>query len=188
MVINNSLLFGDQEYFAIEIKPQRAAKKFYLKFWFEGNVIGDFGKAGSLDYIINEYFRFLQNKDSLYDEKFRTMTDMEIYKDIVLVLFTNLPEGMEDKLYDRMNRYAYTFGDYQFTNFSFLLLSLREERKVKVLVYEMDGENEPKLHSYKIDSNQFLSVYKQFLRYAYEHDLKKKKPFFPERFSYKDIE
>lgn len=168
---NESIFFGQKEKFAIEIKQYKTTKEFYLRLWFQGKGIGDFRRQGSFDYIIKVYLTFINNQSSLYESKFDSLSDLEIIEDVVLILFKDLDPEMEEYFFNRMNIYSFTFGDYQFNNFTFLLLNLENENKVKFLIYEMDGNSKPKTLSYKIETNYFLSTYKSLIKYANENNL-----------------
>lgn len=56
--------------------------------------------------------------------------------------------------------------------FSLLMLYLSGKRMFKLLVYEMDGETEPKFYSFHLDENVFFSTYKSFMMYAFENAIK----------------
>ena len=183
----DSKIFGDKSIFAIETKPYKIPQKHYLRIWFNDKVFGDFKKGGSLDYMINAYFKFLKHQHGLFESKFRIMSAREIYSDVVLVLFTEIPDELRAELHARCEKYGFTLGDHQFNNYSFLFLDLEKEQQVQIVIYEMDGESDAKAYSYTIEKDYFLSVYKEFIRYAYQNDLKKHKPFFPADFSYDDI-
>ena len=183
----DSKIFGDISIFAIETKPYKIPQKHYIRIWFNNKAFGDYKKGGSLDYAINSFFKFLKDQHSLYENKFIIMSDKDIYFDIVLILFTEIPDELKDGLDERCDKYAFDFGDHQFNSYSFLILNLEKERKIKFIIYEMDGRSDSKVHSFNLEKNYFLSVYKEFMRYAYENDLKKHKPFFPEGFSNDDI-
>ena len=161
---NKSIFFGKKEKFAIEIKQNEKSEKFNLRLWFQNNGIGDFKKSGSLDYIIKEYYRLIESRSFLYEKKFGDMSDIEIYEDVVLILFKELEPNVEENLFNRMNLYSFTFGDFQFNNFSFLLINLEKESHLKFIIYEMDGKSNPIIHSYKVDVDYFFGVYIDFIK------------------------
>ncbi|RZK05834.1 MAG: hypothetical protein EOO46_15615 [Flavobacterium sp.] len=187
LIENHIKIFGAKEVFAIEIKPYKIPKKFYLRLWFDNHSIGDFKKAGSLDYIINTYFKLERNINYISDSPFKEMTDMEVFNELVMIVQRELPIEEENALVERMNKYAAVFGVEQFLDFTFLIMKSCAEENLKFLIYEMDGNDDPKLYSYKIKNSYFFNVYKQFILYAFQNDFKKRKPFFPEGFSYSDF-
>lgn len=187
-MVDDIIKFGDKKEFAIEIKPNKLPKKFYLKLWFNNLAIGDFKKAGSLDYLVTDYFKFLKNINFITDDEFECMSEEEIFNDIVFDIATERTQEEEDKLVDRMNRFSWDVGDFQFNQFTFLLINLKKEDRLTVLVYEMDGVNKPKLHVFSVRKDYFFKVYKEVICFIFDHNLKRNKPFFPLGFSVNDLQ
>lgn len=182
-----SALFGKKEVFAIEIKPYKIPKKFYLRFWFNNKAIGDFKRGGSLDYLINGYFKLLNIMDeSLYAHEFNNLSDYEIFRDIFLYSDKSLTSEEEDFYFNRMEKLGYIFADNQLNDFTFGVIPLKSE--IKFLIYEMDGKTAPKLYSFHYNKLDILTPYKSFMQYAFKNSLKKNGLFFPENFSIKDIQ
>ncbi len=182
-----TVLFGQKEEFAIEIKPYKIPKKFYLRLWLKNKGIGDFKRGGSLDYLINEFFKFIPTYKSLYEETFVGKTDFQIFDELVSYVEKGYAIEEEDKLFFRMEKYNFNIADYQLSDFTILILYLSSEKVIKFLVYEMDGKTEPKFYSFDIEENVFFKTYKSFMMYAFKNGLKKNGLFFPEGFSIKNI-
>ena len=182
------IVFGEKHKFSIELKQYHIPKKFYLRLWLNNKAIGDFKRGGSLDYMINTYFRLLENIDNLYEEKFENMTHPQIFNDILYDITIERTPELESELYERQQKFGYEFGDKQFNDFTFLILYPKHKKTITILVYEMDGRNEPHLHSFSIEDGYFFSTFKEFVNYAFENDLKKNKPFFPKGFHKEDFQ
>lgn len=182
-----TLLFGQKEKFAIEIKPYKIPMKFYLRFWFYNMGIGEFKRGGSLDYLINEYFKFISiTEQNVYDKEFNNLTDSEMFKNIFLYSDEGLSSEESDYYYKRMEQLGYIFADNQLNNFTIGAVPLKA--KIKFLVYEMDVKETPQLYSFNYDKPDILAPYKSFMQYAFKNGLKKHGLFFPENFTHKDIE
>lgn len=182
-----SKIFGNKKKFAIEIKSDAILKKFYLRLWFDNKGVGDFKKSGSLTFIVKDFFKKVLNVKTLFEQKFYSMSDRQIFDDIVFDISIERPDDEEDQLMERMNVYALDLGDYQFSDFTFAMVNWEKEKSVKMLIYEMDGKTTPKFHSFAIATEYFVSVFKEFMRFVYENDLVPKENFFSNGFSYKDI-
>jgi hypothetical protein len=180
------IFFGNKDLFEIEISPAQKADKYYIRLWFCGQSIGYFKQKGSLDYLIKDFFKIARKLDTLYEDKFSFMQDREIFDDIVMMDAKEVSWEEENVLVERMESFALFFGDLQFTNFTFIVINLKEEQKVKLFVYEMIDSG-PKFYVFKIGTDFFLKTYKEFMLYAYDNNLKKSKPFFPKEFSLEDI-
>lgn len=182
-----SVLFGKKDEFAIEIRPYNIPKKFYLRFWLKNKAIGDFKRGGSLDYLINGYFKFLNNtRDNLYQDEFNNLPDFDIFRNIFLYSVENLSPKEEDFYYNRMEYFGYIFADNQLNNYTIGII--HSVSKIKILVYEMDGKSEPRFYAFNIDKNLFCNAYKSFMMYAFENGVKKNGLFFPDLFSIEDIQ
>lgn len=185
---NDIIQFGNKTEFAIEIRPCKIPQKFCLRLWFMNHAIGDFKKAGSLDYLVTSYFKFSKNIDFITGDEFSGMAEEEIFANIVFDMEVERTQAEEDELIDRMNAFAWDVGDFQFNQFTFLLINLKRQNLLQVLVYETDGINKPEFSAFKLKRDYFFKVYREVIWFVYKHDLKRIKPFFPSGFSVKDLQ
>lgn len=183
-----AILFGQKEEFAIEIKPYKIPQKFYLRLWIKSKAIGDYKRGGSLDYLINEFFKFAASYKNLYEEDFISLSDFQIFNELVSYIEKGYSIEEEEKLFLRMERYSFNIADCQLNEFTILRLYLSSEKIIKFLIYEMDGKTEPEFYSFDIAENIFFKTYKSFMMYAFKNRLKKNGLFFPDNFSVEDIQ
>jgi hypothetical protein len=181
------VLFGRKELFAIEIKQPKISIKFYLRLWFKNRAIGKFKSAGSLDYLIKRYFTLLSTFNDLYEPTFSRLTDWEIFDNILMYEAKDFSIEDKQELFERSKRYDFSIAENQMNELSILVLFKGDEEIFKFLIYEMDGEADPKFYSFTIEKSTFFDSYKSFMVYAFRNGLKKQGLFFPDNYSYDDI-
>ena len=158
-------IFGEKERFAIEIK-HHIKNKYFIRFWFNKTIIGKFRNADKLDRFIVHCEWFQLNYTNLWEEKFSQMSDVEIEKNLVNDGFKL--NGEELNLFiKRSNDYNFNQFGSQFRIYTMTVLFDKNFNCFKFLIYEMDGKTQPKLHSFKVDREYFLEVYKDFFEFMH---------------------
>ncbi len=170
-------IFGTKETFSIEIKQCELSSKYNLRLFICNITFGDFKKCGSLDYLINDYFKLLNLiKADDFDPNFSSLSDYEIFVELFLYSDENLSTAEQEFKYNRMLHYGFTFAENQLNNFTFGIIFTKGI--IKLLIYEMSGNKEPKFYSFILDVTIFLNSYNTFMSFAFENNLKKNGPFF----------
>jgi hypothetical protein len=182
-----AVLFGRKDQFAIEIKPNKVSSKFFLRLWFKNKAIGNFKSAGSLDYLINRYFTLLSTFNELYEHTFTTLSDWEIFDNILMYEAKDFSIEDKQELFERSKRYDFTIAENQMNEFSILVFYKGGEELFKFLIYKMDGKTDPEFYSFEIEKSILFESYKSFMVYALKSGLKKRGSFFPENYSCDDI-
>jgi hypothetical protein len=113
------------------------------------------------------------------------MTDQEIFKRLVFGQ-VECSGAESDRLFEQMEIFAFDFGDYQFNEYSFIIINSHGGKVAKILIYKM-GEEEQKLYSFEVGTTDFLSIYKKFIGYAHDTGLKKEVPFLPKDYSLDEV-
>ena len=181
------IIFGTKETFSIEIKLCEISNKYNLRFSICNNTFGDFKKCGSLDYLINDYFKLLNLiKADDFDPCFSFLSDYEIFAALFLYSDENLSTAEEEFKYNRMEHSGFTFAENQLNNFTFGIIFTNGI--IKLLIYEMSGTKEPQFYSFVLNVTIFLNSYKAFMNFAFKNNLKKSGPFFNDIYSVSDIE
>jgi hypothetical protein len=166
MGIENLLLFGKKENFAIEIGATKNVKKFKIRFWVEGKSIGSFTKSGELKHSISEYKKFVHNKESYYLSLFDHLTFARIHyylTDISLLLSDNDEDLAEFEIRKKFYRF---FGD-QFSNDSSIILLYKES----IVIFLVTKNGSEKIEHYQVEYEKFDNVFREYIAYCELHKL-----------------
>jgi len=165
MINNNSILFGQKDHFAIEIKSGKG-KKYKFRFWIKSTPIGSFTKSGELKYSIKAYKDFVGNKDSYYLPIFDHLTINRIYVYLtdVTLLLNGDSEGMAE--FEKREKFYRFFGDQISNNTTIILLY--KSPNVIFLVSESGSEM---AKGFEVVYDGFVKVFKQFVSYCETNEI-----------------
>ncbi|MCU0321400.1 MAG: hypothetical protein MUE72_03240 [Chitinophagaceae bacterium] len=159
------MIFGDIGIFSIEIK-HHLKNTYFVRFWFNNTFIGTFNRAGKLNTLTDNYEWLTNNYIYLWEDKFKTLSNLEIFEDIVREKeFQSLTLEEQSLLIKRMSKYGFLRFDNQFRSHSFCVVFDIKSSNFKFLIYEMDGVRDGFLHSFVVDKDYFFKVYKKTVEY-----------------------
>ena len=160
--MKETILFGNEGGFAIELGLTKTKKKFKLRFWMDGKRLGNFTKAGELKYSIKEYQKFIDNKNFYYLPIFDDLTSSQIFDYLVNFDFIYSTKKHDIEESEERTKFYLFFGD-QFANETGGFLLLYKNGKVVFIVKRpMDGP----VDNYEIDVTIFCSVFDQYIEYC----------------------
>jgi len=113
--MNNTQLFGDKLFFAIELGAPTTQGKSKLGFWIENKRLGNFTKSGELKYSIKAFQQFINNKDFYYLTLLDNKTPVEIFEYFLCFDLLNSRKKSDVEEVERRLKFYLFFGD-QFAN------------------------------------------------------------------------
>lgn len=108
-----NILFGVKDKFAIEVGDYKHnSKKGRLRFWINGNTIGDFKKNHTLSYAATSLKKLTDIHKDLYDISFLGKTEREIFINSLLIGTNRDSFTAEDyKIVEKYQKFSPFFGD-----------------------------------------------------------------------------
>ncbi|MEO7214104.1 hypothetical protein [Mucilaginibacter sp.] len=161
-----TILFGNKDYFGIELSFTKTKKKYKLRFWLKNRTYGSFTKSGELMESVREYKKFVNNKEDYYLPIFDTFSPAEIDYYLVGFFFTDDKEKIAPEEIDKRQEFFLFFGD-QFTNQTGnLLLLYKYPNVIFIIKRPMDGP----VDSYEILFETFCKVFNEYIDYTFRED------------------
>ncbi|MEO7215143.1 hypothetical protein [Mucilaginibacter sp.] len=162
-----SILFGDKDYFGIELGFTKTTYRYKLRFWIKGKPLGSFTKAGELNASIREYKKFAINKENYHLPVFDNFSPADIEYYLVGIFFTDEGNNVELKEIDKRQSFYLFFGD-QFSNQTgHTLLLYKYPNVIFIIKRPMDGP----VDCYEIQFETFRKVFDEYIDYTLHNDL-----------------
>ena len=166
--MNEIVLFGNKENFAIELGLSKTPQRSYLCFWTMGKRLGTFTRSGELKYSIRAYLHFLANKDDFYNAIFDAFSPSEIDHFLIGYFFTEGRGGVSDEETEERMKLGLIFGD-QFANENGSFSILYKDKKV---IFIINRPMKGPVYRCDIDFKTFCYVFEEYIAYANAHNLK----------------
>ena len=165
MLMEDRMLFGEINEFAIEVGRKKQPKKFRLRFWIEGQPMGVFVKAGDLATSVRTFEAIRRQKDFMYLPLFEGLSLAEIHA------YTIIDHSRAEEL-DRLEQlvplYKLSFFGIQFTHTTSEYLLLYKEGRLHFLW--KNRASEP-LRTATIAFSVFCAVFEAYSDYCKQQGL-----------------
>ncbi|RFZ94724.1 hypothetical protein D0C36_04075 [Mucilaginibacter conchicola] len=160
--MEETILFGDKEKFAIELGFAKKKSRYKLRFWTEGIAYGSFTKSSELGDSITQYQKFINEKEKYYRAVFDDFSPKEIMYFLVDFFLLGDTDGITDEEIEKRIELYIFFGE-QFTNQTSSLLLLYKKPNV---IFIIQRPNDGPVDRYNISFDTFCQVFEEYIVYA----------------------
>lgn len=156
--MNNTIIFGEKDVFAIELGETKQVAMYKLRFWINNSAVGNFKKAGGIKQSIKEFNRFIENKERFYLDLFDDLPPLRIYYYLLDMLSDK--SGNPDES-NKKKEFYLLFGE-QFNTATSGIILLYKDDKVRFLLPRKAGV----IDEVEIPYEEFYKVVGEYRSYC----------------------